>query len=759
MNIKKIISKFGPKEKEEQKTFLAVEISAETVKSALWTVEEAKTKIIKIGSLQEWDGTNKDLLLTAIDNSISATCEGQTTEPKGMIFGLPKDWIEENQIIEAKKDLLKFICQKLELKPLGFVLSLEALVTQLKNEEGTPVNAIFVQLQENQSFISLVQLGKIKGTKVVGRSGDLAADVNEGLARFKKEDSFPARMIIFNGTCDLEEYKQQLTSYNWQEDLPFLHFPKVEVLGSNKSIRSVAIAGGTEVAKSLGFKIKETEEATSGEKPTPKTQKKFDTLKNYKSSEKSSDLSIAKGVSASDLGFVQDKDIAQEETKLEKKPEPPIEKATEEQQSQPELEETPAETSLKPPVSALGKILAFFKKSVFNFRLLFIQGRKRLNFILGFLGLLFIGGGCFAFYWYVPKAKITVFLAPKTVTKELEITVDTTNNSVDEKNKAIPGEQKEITVEGEKTTTTTGEKIIGDKAKGEVIIYNKTDVEKTFPQGSVLVGPQNLKFILDEEVIIASRSSESQEEGEQVVYGKKAGGIAAASIGTESNLEGGSIFTFKDYSSTLFSAKSEAGLSGGTSRQVKVVADEDIQNLLAQLTDELKEKTTNKLSEEKAIGKEIISQKMEEEILDKEWSAEKDEETDQLSLKLKIKFLTFIYDRKDLQTVLAALIKNDVPGDFIFDPERAEIEVKKITVERNKAKMEVLIKAYLLPKLNFEEIKKNITGLKLQNTKNYLEQLPNFTRADIEITPNFLGKLKRLPPVSKNIIIETEVEE
>jgi len=209
MSLKNIISKLSHKQKEELKTFLAVEISSETIKSALWTVEAARTEIIKIGSLQEWDGENKELLLAAVDKSISSACEKTSAEPEGMIFGLPRSWIKDDQIIEEKKELLKFICHRLELKPLGFVANLEALIAYLKIKEGTPVNAIFINLQETQSLISLVQLGKIKATKIVGRSDDLAADVKEGLSRFKKMENLPARMIIFNGTVDLEEYKQE----------------------------------------------------------------------------------------------------------------------------------------------------------------------------------------------------------------------------------------------------------------------------------------------------------------------------------------------------------------------------------------------------------------------------------------------------------------------------------------------------------------------------------------------------------------------
>jgi len=80
-------------------------------------------------------------------------------------------------------------------------------------------------------------------------------------------------------------------------------------------------------------------------------------------------------------------------------------------------------------------------------------------------------------------------------------------------------------------------------------------------------------------------------------------------------------------------------------------------------------------------------------------------------------------------------------------------------VKENKAEMTTKVKAHLLPKINFEEIKKNLVGRRLDDTQEYLRSLPNFSQADIEITPRLLGGLKRLPRLGKNIIIETKVEE
>lgn len=732
MKLKNIFSKLKTSQKEEEEIFLAVEIAPETVKSVLWTVRKEKTEVIKIGSLQEWDGENKDLLLKAVDVSISNACEKAKTEPRGVIFGLPKSWVKKEQIVPKKKEFLKYICQKLELKPLGFVVILESILAYLKTKEGTPVNGIFINLQETQSLISLVQLGKIKGTQTVGRSEDLAADVKEGLVRFGKIENLPARMIIFNGTVDFEEYKQQLASYDWLEELPFLHFPKVEVLEVNESIKAIAIAGGAEVAKSLGFEIKDRKEVKPIKSVKPKEDKE----------ESREDRKENNAVSAADLGFVQDKDIAQIETHPATPDAAEVEKV-----EKVEREELRPEIKIKgipQPFSLISKLKNMLRKLIFKLRLLLPGGRKRLVVLIALCFFLFTGGAM-AFYWYVPKAKVTIYLTPKTLEKELKLIVD--------------GEQKNIEVKGENATSATGEKLVGDKAKGKVIIYNKTDIKKVFSLGAVLIGPENLKFTLDEEVEIASKSSEAGEEGEQIIYGKATAAITAASIGTESNFTGGTLFSFKDYSTNLYSAKTEEGLSGGTSRQVKVVSSDDTSLLLEELHEELKEKAETDLRENLSSEKEILTEGMEDKILSQDFSAEEGDETDQLKLELKIAFSALVYDKRDLRITLAESIKDAVPDDFVFDPEKTEIETEEVEVKENKAEMITKVKAHLLPKINFEEIKKNLVGRQFDDTQEYLRSLPNFSQADIEVTPRLLGRLKRLPRLGKNIIIETKVEE
>jgi len=743
MSFQKFFSKLKREKQPEKGFFLAVEISSETVKSALWTVQEGKTKIIKFGSLQDWDGQNQELLLTAADVSISKATEASIVEPGGVIFGLPRDWVEKEKIKEEKKELLKYICQKLELKPLGFVVVLESLAAYLKAKEGTPLNAVLIKIQETESLISLVKTGKLRGTKIVGRSQDLAADVKEGLARFNQGEELPARMILFDGPADFEEYKQQLISFEWQEELPFLHFPKVESLETNKSIEAVALAGGAEVAKSLGFEIKEKEEGLEKEEAKEEAEAKKTKLQGKPlvvkeeliEPPKKEDKIPEKTSTLEELGFVEEGDITQVQSK------PSFSQKNEEMEKE------------QKPRQKKGK--AVFKNLLVSLRFSLIPGRVSLVIFSALIIFLILVGAGLAGYWYLPRAKVTIYLKPRVLEKRLELVIDSSAERADYEEGVIPGQRKELEVEETRTTEATGKKIVGEEAKGEVTIYNKTEVAKLFSKGAVLVGPGELLFALDEDVQVASRSAE--EEG--ITYGREKTMVTALSIGTESNLEAETQLNFQEYSDSLYSAKTESGFSGGTSREIRVVSAQDRELLLENLKEDLRNRAEADLKKDLTDQERGLTEGMEEETLAADFSAEEGEETDSLQLKLKMNFFPFVCQKTALEEFFIRTVKESIPSDFVFDPQEATIEIEETRIDEGRAEIVLTGKSYLLPRLDFSEIKKNLTGRYPQATEDYLESLTNFSRAEIEITPKLPEKIRTLPRLTKNIILETEVEE
>lgn len=792
-----ILAKLKTPESSPRETFFAVEVNSETVKSAVWVVENKETQVLKVGTLEEWKESDEKSLVKAVDASISSVAEGIVPEPKGILFGLPEDWVDKEMILSDRKELLRQVCQKLDLKPLGFVVTLEALVQYFKAQQGTPLNAILIRVSESDLLVSLVLTGKISQNEIVGKTDDLVADVNEGLARFSTEN-FPPRMILYNGNTDFEEAKQQLLSYEWQKELPFLHFPKIESLSHETTIRAVAVAGGSEVAKALGIEVVETHKSEA----EPETEAKAEKVAASKeravepeeeeSDAKEQDQAEVVGVSdevvsdketetvlGSTLGFVKGRDILLEPPRTSKPEEVPEAKEIETDKGshiefkprvpgeteEGEIESHPNLTGLRPRSvfsslkSTFGSIFSFLRDKVVS-GLSNLPGNRATGVLIlvGVVFLVFLFGGL-AFYWYVPKAEVVISVAPKILEKELTIQVDTRASSVGSDKSVIPGSLLEIERSGNLSAPTTGKKLVGDKATGTVSILNKTDASKTFESGTVLVGPKQLRFELAEEVKVASKSSEKVGDGEKITYGKATAKAVSADIGPDYNVNAGTEFTFKDYGTSLYSAKSESGLSGGTSREIKAISEEDQKKLLEKLTDNLKGEAKNQLQSQGGEGRQVLEQGMEAKVVKKEFSKKVGDEADSLSLDLTLRLTALSFSQNDFNTLLLQALANSLPGEFQLKTEDIATQIDKATVSGQVATIELVAKANLLPKYDLAALQDNLVGKYPPLVQSYLATLPNFVKADIKITPPLPGKLGTLPRARERIKITIKAQE
>lgn len=703
MELENLFTKLKPQE-EAKDYFLALEITPHFVWAAVWQTTEEKPEVIAFGKKENWDCESLASLTSASDASLASALENLPEEPNKVIFGLPETWVSQDKIVAPRLADLKVLCQKLDLQPLGFVATTEAVIQYLKVQEGTPLSAVLAKLDPGEILLTLVQAGKNLGTQAVGRSQNLAEDINEGLARFGQKESFPSRILLYDtGEVDLEEARQNLLDFEWPASI-FLHFPKVEVLAAKISITAITVAGGEEIAASLGLK---------------------------------------KEMAAQEFGFVQGEDV------MEMKKEPV--KKTEQVRSKLVL------PRLKLP---------HFKLPRWQLKLprlkLKLGGKKRLLLLIGgaLVFLLLAGGTAAALYWSVPKAEVTIFVEAKNLEKEFSAGLDPDLTSVDIEKQQIPAEVVEAEVSARESKETTGEKLIGEKAKGEITIHNFTTASKNFRAGTVVVGPDSFEFGLDADVAVASASASLDPDSWQEVItpGKTTVAISALQVGPEYNLASDSEFEIKGFSPVSYRAKNSKALSGGASRQVRVVSNQDREGLLESLTASLEEKMKEELAQKAPAGKVVLQEGILTTIADREFSQAVGAETDQLSLTMTMKAKTLAYASNDLEELLSQLIAGSIPEGFVLRELKTEIKKAEIAKE-GKAVMEISLKAGLAPDLDLEQIKNNLVGKYPQVGREYLYSLPSLIKAEVLITPPLPVSLQTFPRRASNINIEIKVKE
>lgn len=769
--------KLNNNEPEKKEYFFALEIDIQRVKSAVWTIEGDQSKLMSLGEAAYWEKESE--LLECVDNSLSSAIEKlspqlEIKEPEKVIFGLSSDWIDQNKILPEKIEILKKISQKMELTPLGFIVVPEAIVHWLKKIEGVPLNAVLIGLSKKKITVSLIEQGKVIQTNLVVRSESLGADLTEGLSRIDRETPFPARILLYDNEENLEEARQELINWSWTgEKVSFLHLPRVEILATDFDIKSIVLASASQMAEIKGVQedqIKEAPVITTSQ-PAKNFQEVDDSSSEaeLEKEEEGEVISPAEEIAKPAFGFIKDQDIAQMKNQM-----PFVEAAPVENKENLRVLESKEEQEVLSKnnfLSSKPKKIAFSFGFLQNFLDLFkkihlplssrnsrdFYGNKNfmvLGLVLGVMVLLMVGLGLA--YWYLPRADITIFVEPKVLEKDFEVKLDPSLSVADKDNLILPGEKVEVTVNGSKEMTTTGTKLIGEKAKGKVTIYNRTNKEKTLVKGTEITGPSSLKFTLNDQVSIASESAGSDYVK---VPGKSEIEVTAVAIGNEGNLASGSEFTIGNLAKSDFVAKNEASFSEGTSREIQVVSKADQDKLLADLQKELETKAIDELKAKITSGRKLVEDSLTTQVEEKSFNKKINDEANQLSLSLGIKAEALSFSEEEFKQLAAEQIKNLIPIGFDYNPDKTEMSFElQASSEEDIFNFLAHFKADLSPQLDLEGIKKNLLGKKPVIAETYLNNLPNVSSFTAEITPRLPERIATFPHSLKKINIKVEVK-
>ncbi len=451
MDLKSVISRVSGKPQETSHSgerYLAIKLSSSEILAVTWGVTSGNVSLGKIG-VEKVKSDKFEDLLAACDVAVSSALGDQELPQAKTIFGVNPDWIVESKIVEEKLTLLKRLCKELDLKPLGYVLLGEAIETYLKEVEGAPLTAILIGMDKNNGWVTVFRAGKNLGTFPMGEGEDVAKKIEHCLHQFTQIEVLPARMILYDGSPDLSVLEEKIMAFPWAKQLPFLHFPKVEILSSEALTKAVAIAGGTQ----MGGRINEIVD----DQP----------ITNEESLEKVETETELEEISAEDAGFIQDGNLGK-------------------------LKDMSVAEEVVLPKPSLPKINFDFKKILAK-----IPKFSRPNFKLPKTGLVIIPViaalliGLVVFFYFVPKTSVFIHVTPKPFRQELMAT--------------ISGQFVDVSEIGTKKGVATGQKLVGDKAHGSVTIYGAGSA-RTFSAGTTITSPDGLKFVLDQSATVASAS-------------------------------------------------------------------------------------------------------------------------------------------------------------------------------------------------------------------------------------------------------------
>lgn len=769
MKLPDAISHLLGKKEEQENFFFSLFLDTDAAAVATWFVDSnGLPKIVSYAhgkvAQDSWESR-----IQVVDRLLSAAEDKAKVEHaiSKTVFGMPGVYLtREGNIASGIRPQLKKLTTVLELSAVGFVPLSSAIAFAFKKDEGVPASVILIGCSGTKATLTIFRVGKNAGEETIDIADDPAMEIEKALTLYQHSDVLPSRMLLYGGDESLlEAVRGKLLKHPWPTRANFLHFPKIELFSTEKLLSAVSLSGASELAAAIGESDEGDISAAAAsvvaqptrESPLPvhdtiseESQAETDDQvpsegaasddfqpdeaegEDDKNTQESTEESNVHVVSPEALGFER-QDVLVHHAVDAPKHTGQVRDVMEDE----EEEQAPRRKGTR---SLLGTL---------RWQMTRLPKPSGLYMPI-LLGILVILGLAAALYYFVPHATVTVLVAPVSLAESSVLTIDPAATIADPSTKVIPGRTQEKSISGEKTAAVTGKKKVGDPARGTVTIYNKVTSERTLKKGAVL-SAKGLSFSLDDDVRVASAS----ESIGSITFGKSNAAVTAVEIGAASNLPASTEFTFKDTSSSAVSARNDAALTGGVSRDVTVVTRADYDAMVKAMIDELVGKAKTELSGQ--IGAErLIDQTVKTTVAEKIFDKELDQEAKELHGKVTISVSGISIRDEDIKAILTSLVAAKVPGGYSLSGGQTDVETRGMQVKKDgKITLMATLKAVALPAIDTGVLVGKLVGKSVTEATSTLKATQGVAGVEFRFTLSPMHS--RLPVNAKNITITISV--
>ncbi len=348
-------------------------------------------------------------------------------------------------------------------------------------------------------------------------------------------------------------------------------------------------------------------------------------------------------------------------------------------------------------------------------------------------------------YVYLPRARATVYMKSEGKPVSISITGDK-DAKLDSEKAVIPTKIVEVTKDGSKKYPATGKKDAGTKATGKLEVYlSSGKTARNWISGTrIQLGSDSSLIYLTNSSISLTPGSVTQVE------------VSAQNPGEKYNVASGRTFSaVNDEEPTITSV---TAVSGGTTKQVTVVTQGDINSA----KDALSKDTTNEATAEfatKSSELKVIDSSKKTEVVSATANPSVDQEASDFTLTIKVSIKAVALSTKDLGSLVKSEVTRQLGGTRqIIDDGSSSLELRTDTAELDTGKITgtVTTTAYVANKLDQEKVKAELTGLNNTQATNYLAALDGVESSKLEYFPSFI---RSFPRIKNNIYLTITVSD
>jgi|GEM_PF-1370769 len=355
---------------------------------------------------------------------------------------------------------------------------------------------------------------------------------------------------------------------------------------------------------------------------------------------------------------------------------------------------------------------------------------------------------------FLPKATVTVTFPAQAKDQTLTLNAKTVDDSQE---LTVVGNLVTSDKDGTKAITATGKKDIGSKATGTITITNKykdssgAGKDQTFSAGTKATDTKSkLVFTLNSAVTVGKVTYNSSTG--QPIYQSKDVAVTAAEPGEAYNISPSSFTINGALSDTT--ATSSSSFSGGLTKQVTVLSQDDVDKAMTDLknqvttqaTDDIKAKANQQMLLDGASWSTIKTQSVDKAVGD---------QVDSATATYSIELSAITFDNSTALGKIKTNLSKDLTADqelIIPDAQPPVLAFKSLDEAKTTMTFTAAVTAYVVAKLDKSALTHAIAHRSVAKAKDILLSKYSATSSEVTLSPSWW--IDRLPILPQAIRLE-----
>lgn len=382
-------------------------------------------------------------------------------------------------------------------------------------------------------------------------------------------------------------------------------------------------------------------------------------------------------------------------------------------------------------------------------------GSKRRGVIIGItiFAIAILGLGIL-----YPKTTVVLGVKSDPYEANIELTIDKKVSEVNKNSSILPGTEIVIDKEKVTTATATGKKTVGETTKGTVTVSNcYQSIPLGLAKGKVLTSGGK-SFVTSADITIPAATI----VGSNCTPGQANVDIEASAVGADSNLAANSTFCVAGYScsgSSYVEAKNSAALQGGSSQDLTILKQEDIDAASNTAKDELMRTGLDDLkSQAQTKGLRILDAAVDQQVTDKTSDKAVGTQTSDAQVTTKVRIKTLAFEEITYRQLVVDLLTLRLPeGKRLILSGNDEIAttVAEANWDQGFVKISGNVKTHAADEIDEGRVKQMVQNKSTSAARGALGVLPGVVDISVVSVPGFLGRTALL---TRNISVITQAK-